>query len=117
VNTEKSNKNRVVAPIGDGKAVAIGGLAGALGGILLGLLIAWSTSPGWSLTSIIIVFHVTVAMIAMGAWCAPSIVSDPDLEEGAVCHRQIAESPAMLMGRDSDADREIHSADAPAMSV
>jgi hypothetical protein len=70
VKHDDSNKQRPSHSIGDGQAVEIGSLAGAVGGILLGLLAAWSTGPGWSLTSVIIVAHVTVAMIAMGAWPA-----------------------------------------------
>jgi hypothetical protein len=76
-------------PIGDGAALTIGSLAGAAGGILLGVLIASIVDPGWTLTSAIIVFHVTLAMVAMGAWTAPSLFSDPEQE---------AASPAVAAG-------------------
>ncbi len=63
--------------MGDGLSMLLGSLAGLVGGVLLGGLIAWTVSPTWSLTSAIIVFHVTLAMVAMGAWTAPSLISDP----------------------------------------
>lgn len=78
--TETTNPNHPQPNLGDGVSVLIGSLAGAAGGVLLGGLIAWTVSPGWSITSAIIIFHVTLAMIAMGAWTAPSLISDPDQE-------------------------------------
>ena len=65
----------------DGAAVVIGCSGGAAGGLLLGLVIAAATVPLFSLTSAIVILHVTLAMIAMGAWCVPSIVSDPANEQ------------------------------------
>jgi len=61
----------------DGMAALIGALAGAASGLFLGLIVAAATVPLYSLTSAIVISHVTLAMVAMGAWCAPSIVSDP----------------------------------------
>jgi hypothetical protein len=115
--SEESNQHRPVQSIDDGRAAAMGSLAGGFGGILLGLLIAWSTGPGWSLTSVIIVAHVTLAMIAMGAWCGPSIVSDPTQEEGTMRNRQAADSPVVVVDRDLGGDRKGSSADAPLVSV
>ncbi len=64
--------------VSDGAAVLVGCLAGGLIGVTLGLLIAWTISPGWTLMSWIVLCHVTLAMVAMGAWCAPALLSDPE---------------------------------------
>lgn len=63
---------------GDNVAILIGCVSGALSGVSLGLLIAWTISPDWTIMSWIVLFHITLAMIAMGAWCAPSLFSDPE---------------------------------------
>jgi high-affinity Fe2+/Pb2+ permease len=62
--------------LNDGEATIAGCVAGTLGGLVLGVLIAWLTIGEWSVTSAIVVAHVTLAMIAMGAWSAPSLFSE-----------------------------------------
>ena len=59
-------------------AAFVGCLAGAIAGAPLGLLIAWIIMPGWSLMTAIIVAHVSLAMLAMGAWAIPALVAKPE---------------------------------------
>jgi hypothetical protein len=108
VDDSSEVRSQTPKPASDGHAVFIGCVSGCLSGILLGVVIAGTTGPLLSVTSLIIIFHASLAMLAMGAWAAPAIMSDPDAEEGAtraqparmpIASQRVEREPAAPSGR------------------
>lgn len=85
----------------DGWAALVGCAVGAALGAVLGGVAAWATAPGSWFAAALVVFHVTLAMIVMGVWLAPSLMSKPRPDtlptdssvDGGSVHLQLAYVP------------------------
>jgi hypothetical protein len=62
-------------PLGDGGAVLGGSVAGLLAGIGLGGLIVVLSGNFSLVTALIVVIHAAAAMMLMGGWSAPALLS------------------------------------------
>ncbi len=80
-NTKHLHEQHQAASISDASAALRGSLLGIAAGIPLGILIASLMGSLWTVTGVIVVLHAAIAMVAMGAWLAPSLLSKPVDEE------------------------------------
>ena len=78
INREQTPNIANGHPPTDARAFIAGCVFGAFAGIALGLIIMKAIAAGQTIASLLIVFHVTLAMTVMGAWVAPSLLSNSD---------------------------------------